>query len=263
MHSRVFFITILCLIVCSVSVPTASAQKVLKRPLQYVPADSVFVLPKGDQNIIMNIMAVAPFATPQPVSVSKADRQAAKRDLALGPDDERVFDRLPVFERTIYNARMLLLTGHSCYAELLEHAYFKRLPAALVDDGILPHSEREAAAQQLLDLTGTIFATDGRSDVYVNFFENCFARISMKKFRMLLDIVSGYPDSQMVKLRIDGLNAPNSQFALHIRVPEKGAPKKFYINGHEVIRPVYENGYFVIDRKWHNGEEVYFVLEEI
>lgn len=242
---------------------SASAQKLLRRPLQYVPADSVFVLPKGDHNVIMDIMAIAPFASPQPVIVTKVDRKAAKRDLALGPDDARPFDQLPVTERTIYDARMLLLTGYSRYAELPDKAYFASLPAALQDDGILPLSERQTAAQQLLDLTGTFLATDGKRDIYINIFENCVSRVKMKKFRVLLDMISGYPDSPMVKIRIDGLNPSTADFALHIRVPAAGAPTAYYINGHEVIRPVYRDGYIVIDRKWRNGEEVYFMLTNI
>lgn len=242
---------------------SAHAQKLLKRPLQYVPADSVFVLPKGDHNVIMDIMAIAPFASPQPIVVTKADRKAAKHDLALGPGDDRPYDHLSVTDRTMYDARMLLLTGDSRYATLPEHAYFTSLPAALQDDGILPIAERQTAAQQLLDLTGTFLATDGKRDIYVNIFENCVSRVKMKKFRVLLDMISDYPDSPMVKIRIDGLDPSTADFALHIRVPAEGAPTAYYINGHEVIRPVYRDGYFVLDRRWRNGEEVYFLLGEI
>lgn len=242
---------------------SAHAQKLLKRPLQYVPADSVFVLPKGDHNVIMDIMAIAPFASPQPIVVTKADRKAAKHDLALGPGDDRPYDHLSVTERTMYDARMLLLTGDSRYATLPEHAYFTSLPAALQDDGILPIAERQTAAQQLLDLTGTFLATDGKRDIYVNIFENCVSRVKMKKFRVLLDMISDYPDSPMVKIRIDGLDPSTADFALHIRVPAEGAPTAYFINGHEVIRPVYRDGYFVLDRTWRNGEEVYFLLGEI
>lgn len=242
---------------------SAHAQKLLKRPLQYVPADSVFVLPKGDHNVIMDIMAIAPFASPRPITVTKADRQAAKQELALASGVARPSDRLSVMERTMYEARMLLLTGDSRYAELPDKAYFTNLPVALQDDGLLPLSERQMAAQQLLDLTGTFLATDGKRDIYVNLFENCVSRVKMKKFRVLLDMISDYPDSPMVKIRIDGLDPSTADFALHIRVPSKGAPTAYYINGHEVIRPVYRDGYFVLDRKWRNGEEVYFLLGEI
>ena len=64
-------------------------------------------------------------------------------------------------------------------------------------------------------------------------------------------------------MRIDGLEESNTPFSLHIRIPEYGAASKYFINGHEIIRPVIENGYLVIDRKWHNGEEVYFILQEL
>lgn len=235
----------------------ASAQPLLKRALQYVPADSVFVLPRGDYNVIMRIMTVAPFASPQPIVATNADRSALRRSGAAAKTDT------PLMEQTVQSAKLLLLTGHSQHAELLDRSYFVHLPAALSDDGILPRSEREAAAQQLLNLTGTIIATDNKRAVYINLFENCVTRIHTKKFRMLLDMLSEYPDGPKVKLRIDGLERRDVPFALHIRVPATGAPDKYYLNGHEIIRPVVRDGYLVIDRKWHNGEEVYFLLNSL
>lgn len=241
---------------------TASAQTFLKRPLQFVPADSVFVLPRGDQNIIMDIMNVAPFIGPRPIIVTKAERKAAKQQ------GEDFLANITESERTYRSAQMLLLTGDGHYAEALNRGYFKTLRQGLKDDGILPAAEREAAAQQLLDLTGTIIATDQRHAVYVNLLENCVARVNTGKVRLLLDIISGYPDEAMVKLRIEGLDTPSKAnaksnlvpFALHIRLPEGAMPDKFFLNGHEIIRPVIVDGYLVIDRKWRNGEEVYFIL---
>lgn len=244
---------LLILLLCLISL-SASAQTLLKRPLQFVTPDSVFVLPRADHNVIMDIMAVAPFASPKTIVATKAERKEAKANGGVLPAPTTAF------ERTEHNAKMLLLTADARYAEELERNYFTTLPQALVDDGILPLSERQAAAQQLLNLTGTIIATDNARGIYVNVFENCVARVHTKKFRMLLDMISQYPDGPMVKLRIDGLDKNGTPFALHIRIPEHGAPDKYYINGHEIIRPVIANGYLVIDRKWRNGEEVYFVL---
>lgn len=237
-------------------------QQLRKRPLQYVSADSVFVLPKDNSSLIMDIMAVAPNIGPQPIVVTKADRKMGKQELAAtrGAVPAKV---LSLTARAEHHARMLLLTGNSSYAEVMDQAYFYSLRGALEDDGILPYSERKAAAQLLLNLTGTIFATDGNRNIYVNLFENCVARIHTKKFRLVLDVLSGYPDTPMVKFRIEGLDHPDTQFALHIRVPSKGAPDKFFVNGHEVLKPVLQDGYLVLDRKWHNGEEVYFVLKDI
>ena len=214
----------------------AMAQKVRKHPLVYVPADSVFVLPRPDRNIIMEIMEVAPFAHPTPITVSREDKTSPC------PDE-----------------KLLLLTGQGHYAESIEQRYFSILPQAL-HDPILPRSEREAAAQQLLDYTGTIYATDNRRDVYVNLFENCTSRIHTKKFRMLLDMISDFPESSQVKLRIGGLNGGTTPFTLHIRVPSWAAPTKYYVNGHEIIRPVITDGYLVISRQWRNNEEVFFRL---
>lgn len=250
------------LLLCLLSALSLSAQTLLKRPLLFVPADSIFVLPRGEQNVIMDIMNVAPFIGPQPIVATKADRKTVKRQ-----GDGFLAD-ITEAERTSRSAIMLLLTGNAHYAENLDRSYFTTLRTALIDDGITPLSTREAAAQQLLDLTGTLIATDGRRDIYVNLLENCVARINTGKVRFLLDIISDYPEEAMVKLRIEGLDLPRQSgtkssvvpFTLHIRLPEGRLPDRFFLNGHEIIRPVITDGYLVIDRSWRNGEEIYFIL---
>ena len=218
-----------------------SAQKLLKHPLTYVPADSVFVLPRADSNIIMDVMDVDFRLAPRPITVCKADRKAVRKGEV--PDE-----------------KLLLLTGQASYAASLEESYFHVLPHAIHDDGILPQSERTAAAQRILDLTGTVFALGGKKDVYVNFYENCCARINNGVLRLTLDVISEYPDGPQVKLRIGGLPSGTTPFCLHLRVPEWAITPQFHINGHEIIRPVTQDGYLVIDRKWRNNEEVFFYL---
>lgn len=232
----------------------ASAQNLLKRPLTYVPADSVFILPRGNHNVVMDIMAVAPFAAPCPILATKEDRKQAKKH-AL-PEDG------PLREQIYTNAKALLMTGNGSYAELLDDSYFRTFPHTLADETVYSLDQRQGAAQCLLDLTGCIIATDNDRQVYINLFENCATRVHTRRFRMLLDIISDYPDGPMVKLRINGLDRSNARFSLHIRVPQHGAADKYYVNGHEIIRPVFANGYLVIDREWRNGEEVYFILQQ-
>lgn len=242
MLKRFFFLLVALLLMLPLS-----AQKMLKRPLVFVPADSVFVLPKGEHNVIMDIMALDHTLCPQPITIEKADKKAFRKN-EQGQNSSRSL------------AKNFLLTGDAHYFESLEESYFRILPLALYD-GILPHSERIAAAQEFLNLTGSIIATDNKRDVYVNLFENCTTRVHTSKFRMLLDMISQYPEGQMVKLRIEGLPSGNTPFVLHIRIPQWAATPKFHINGHEIIRPVVSNGYLVIDRAWHNGEEVFFYLD--
>lgn len=218
-----------------------SAQRLLKHPLTYVPADSVFVLPRGESNIIMDVMAVDFRLAPQSITISRTDRKAVRKG-------------------EVTDEKLLLLTGHASYATSLEESYFNILPQAIHDEGILPYSERRAAAQRILDLTGTIFALGEKKDVYLNFFENCCARINNGVLRLTMDVISEYPDGPQVKLRMGGLPSGTTPFTLHIRVPEWAIMPKFHINGHEIIRPVIQDGYLVIDRKWRNNEEVFFYL---
>ncbi len=222
---------------------SASAQKMLKRPLAYVPADSVIVLPRGESNIIADIMAVDPYLNPKDIVLTKAEKKTAKKGHLLRYD------------------KMLLLTGEAVYADTLEERFFRLLPPA-INDGILPVPERQSAAQEALDLTGTIFATNGKDQVYVNFYENCTARITTKAVHFLLDVISEYPDGPEVKLRIGGLPAGQTAFSLHLRIPSWAEGQKFFINGREIVSPIIANGYLVVSRKWRNNEELFFYAKD-
>lgn len=222
-----------------------AATPLRKRPLTFVPADSVIILPRTQGSIILDIMAFNPYLTPHPIRATKADRRLARHPQVL--PDEKLF---------LYTAQA------QCFNDI-EKSYFNILPHALVDDGILPHEERIAAAGRLLDLTGTIVATDNKRDIYVNLFENCVTRVSTPSIRLVLDLISEYPEGEKVKIRIEGMNGEGlHRFTLHVRIPDWAETPTFLLNGRELIHPVIRDGYLVIDREWRNFEELFFLLRK-
>ena len=246
-----------CLLLLFALASEASGVKLLRRPLSFVPAEQVLVLPRDQQNIVFDIMAVDQFLAPRPTLVTDAERRSLKQWLKR-PDATTV-GAVP----SVSPQQFFLLTGHAERFDSIEHAYFHVLPGIIRNDS-LPLNVRHDAAQRFLDTIGTICATDGKDNVFVNLYENATANIQLEKFRLTLDIISEYPEGPLVKLRVGGLPEGQVPFTLRLRLQNPGAAlPTFHINGRPIPVPVTEDGYLVICRKWRNNEEVFFYAEPV
>ncbi len=235
----------------------ASGVKLLRRPLSFVPAEQVLVLPRDQQNIVFDIMAVDQFLAPRPTLVTDAERRSLRQWLKR-PDATTV-GAVP----SVSPQQFFLLTGHAERFDSIEHTYFHVLPGIIRNDS-LPLNVRIDAAQRFLNTVGNIVATDGRDNIYVNLYENATANIPLEKFTMTLDIISEYPNGPMVKLRVGGLPEGQHPLTLRLRLQHPGeASPTFHINGRPIPVPVTEDGYLVISRKWRNHEEVFFYTEPV
>lgn len=246
-----------CLLLLFALASEASGVKLLRRPLSFVPAEQVLVLPRDQQNIVFDIMAVDQFLAPRPTLVTDAERRSLKQWLKR-PDATTV-GAVP----SVSPQQFFLLTGHAERFDSIEHAYFHVLPGIIRNDS-LPLNVRHDAAQRFLDTVGNLIATDSKDNIYVNLYENATANIQLEKFTMTLDIISEYPDGPMVKLRVGGLPEGQVPFTLRLRLQNPGAAlPTFHINGRPIPVPVTEDGYLVISRKWRNHEEVFFYAEPV
>ena len=246
-----------CLLLLFALASEASGVKLLRRPLSFVPAEQVLVLPRDQQNIVLDIMAVDQFLAPRPTVVTDAERRSLKQWLKR-PDATTV-GAVP----SVSPQQFFLLTGHAERFDSIEHAYFHVLPGIIRNDS-LPLNVRHDAAQRFLDTIGNICATDGKDNVFVNIYENATANIQLEKFRLTLDIISEYPEGPLVKLRVGGLPDGQIPFTLRLRLQHPDAPlPAFHINGRPIPSPVVEDGFLVISRKWHNNEEIFFYTEPV
>lgn len=246
-----------CLLLLFALASEASGVKLLRRPLCFVPAEQVLVLPRDQQNIVFDIMAVDQFLAPRPTLVTDAERRSLRQWLKR-PDATTV-GAVP----SVSPQQFFLLTGHAERFDSIEHAYFHVLPGIIRNDS-LPLNVRHDAAQRFLDTIGNICATDGKDNVFVNLFENATANILLEKFRLTLDIISEYPDGPLVKLRVGGLPDGQIPFTLRLRLQHPDAPlPAFHINGRPIPSPVVEDGFLVISRKWRNNEEIFFYTEPV
>lgn len=246
-----------CLLLLFALASEASGVKLLRRPLSFVPAEQVLVLPRDQQNIVFDIMAVDQFLAPRPTLVTDAERRSLRQ--WLKQPDATTVGAVP----SVSPQQFFLLTGHAERFDSIEHAYFHVLPGIIRNDS-LPLKVRHDAAQRFLDTIGNICATDGKDNVFVNLFENATANIQLEKFRLTLDIISEYPDGPLVKLRVGGLPDGQIPFTLRLRLQHPDAPlPAFHINGRPIPSPVVEDGFLVISRKWRNNEEIFFYTEPI
>lgn len=246
-----------CLLLLFALASEASGVKLLRRPLSFVPAEQVLVLPRDQQNIVFDIMAVDQFLAPRPTLVTDAERRSLKQWLKR-PDATTV-GAVP----SVSPQQFFLLTGHAERFDSIEHAYFHVLPGIIRNDS-LPLNVRHDAAQRFLDTIGNICATDGKDNVFVNIYENATANIQLEKFRLTLDIISEYPEGPLVKLRVGGLPDGQIPFTLRLRLQHPDAPlPAFHINGRPIPSPVVEDSFLVISRKWRNNEEIFFYTEPI
>lgn len=246
-----------CLLLLFALASEASGVKLLRRPLSFVPAEQVLVLPRDQQNIVFDIMAVDQFLAPRPTLVTDAERRSLRQWLKR-PDATTV-GAVP----SVSPQQFFLLTGHAERFDSIEHAYFHVLPGIIRNDS-LPLNVRYDAAQRFLDTIGNICATDGKDNVFVNLFENATANIQLEKFRLTLDIISEYPEGPLVKLRVGGLPDGQIPFTLRLRLQHPDAPlPTFHINGRPIPSPVVEDGFLVISRKWRNNEEIFFYTEPV
>ena len=246
-----------CLLLLFALASEASGVKLLRRPLSFVPAEQVLVLPRDQQNIVFDIMAVDQFLAPRPTLVTDAERRSLKQWLKR-PDATTV-GAVP----SVSPQQFFLLTGHAERFDSIEHAYFHVLPGIIRNDS-LPLNVRHDAAQRFLDTIGNICATDGKDNVSVNIYENATANIQLEKFRLTLDIISEYPEGPLVKLRVGGLPDGQIPFTLRLRLQHPDAPlPAFHINGRPIPSPVVEDSFLVISRKWRNNEEIFFYTEPV
>ena len=246
-----------CLLLLFALASEASGVKLLRRPLSFVPAEQVLVLPRDQQNIVFDIMAVDQFLAPRPTLVTDAERRSLRQWLKR-PDATTV-GAVP----SVSPQQFFLLTGHAERFDSIEHAYFHVLPGIIRNDS-LPLNVRHDAAQRFLDTIGNICATDGKDNVFVNIYENATANIQLEKFRLTLDIISEYPEGPLVKLRVGGLPDGQIPFTLRLRLQHPDAPlPAFHINGRPIPSPVVEDSFLVISRKWRNNEEIFFYTEPV
>ena len=195
-----------------------------------------------------------------------------------------------------WNQRMNLLTGEAKYIDVLERSLYN---GAL--DGLSLSGDRffygnplassgknyrrewfgtaccpSNIARLILSLGDYIY-TKNETGIWVNLFVGSETKVNLGKNEVGVKMVTGYPLDGFVKIAVS--TKKSLAFTLHIRRPgwssgtvvpgnlyqyavssAAPSPVAIFVNGIPVTAKE-ENGYFIIDRVWKNGDVVDYKME--
>ena len=257
----------------------------LKKPLAFIPSDSVMTWGDDRSDFRATALTVAPDVQTRPVMLKSEDLKRYKKDVAIWEDEilpnlnilgglGAVGDMslvLPTTKMVPLAGKLFLQTADASYMEVLERAAYNAFMAILSPGDL--NFEKHVTAQATMDLSGMIYAADAEG-LYVNFYTNSSTRIKTDRLNFVIDQLTGMPHSNRVKIRLTGLKKGKQPIVLRLRMPSwaygempkcmpfalAGTPEnlpKIYVNGREETYQL-EKGYLVISRLWNSGDEVYF-----
>lgn len=228
------------------------------------PADEVQIYAVGLANFRVEALNVDPGLTSRPFSYDHLSRKEGK---ALAESWRRNFAPalVPSGAADAYaaagalNAAVYLWTqtGLADYAEAVETLLFNVLTASLRYPRDLV--ERHVAASALLNGVGAAFGSDDEA-VYVNYYIGSGAHVSDARRDLRLDVLTALPADGRVRVRVHGMAANGTRECLRLRLPSwAGTCPTVRVNGRETDVCLVR-GYIEIERRWNNGDEVFFEL---
>ncbi len=272
-----------CSFVASFLCIAVGAQTPLKTPLNYVSADSIVVWGGGICDFRLVAYSVDDKLTPKPTAAPDASFRKNMKEW------EDVW--LPMLTPAGFSSpsqpsvnptqcqRMLELaaalfqqSGHADFMEATERTLLNDLLHCVFTAPTVS-MERHIAAQTLLDAMGSVYATD-EEGLYINLFMNSTARIRTPHFRCVVDQLTAFPFESRLRVRLSSL--PHNSYPLKVRlrrplwacdttinhekwrvvVSQDRQTCVPLVNGREILQLYEDDGYFVIDRRWNNGDEI-------
>jgi uncharacterized protein len=174
--------------------------------------------------------------------------------------------------------RLLLATGESRYADLIERTVLNAVGAAVSADGrrffyVNPLQRREDHYEgddrgrrrewfscaccppnimRLLASLDHYLATTAGDVLYVQQFTEATLEADLAGGTLQVAMTSGYPWTGTVSLEVR--SAPPGACALGVRVPEWSRDARFTVNGSQAAPDPARRGYFVVRRHWMPGD---------
>ncbi len=174
--------------------------------------------------------------------------------------------------------RMLLATGESKYADLIERALYNGVGAAISADGqrffyVNPlrrrddHYEEDDPGRRnewfscaccppnimrLMASLGHYLATTAGDVLYVHQFAGASLGANLGGGTLRVDMTSGYPWLGQVDLQVR--SAPPGDCGLAVRIPGWCRDARFVVNGSPVTPDPADRGYLTVRRHWMPGD---------
>ena len=255
-----------------------------KRPLHFVPADSVMTWGYDGTDFRLMALATDSTLTSHTVRLTRRDWKARRSlpqqwEQRVRRERSRLLADAPMLAAAALHeaARIWLLTGQAWHFDLVEHLIYSTLIPAVSTDTLPAHSmPRWMAAQALIDAPGMLMGYDG-DDLWLNFYTNATTRVHTATRSYMLDLITDMPRQGQVRLRFMHLKE-GKPFTIHLRMPHwavqrdhplappvaadaQRAMPAIYVSGHEWDNVVPDaDGYIHLTRSWRSGDEVYFTL---
>jgi uncharacterized protein len=174
--------------------------------------------------------------------------------------------------------RLLLATGESRYADLIERALYNGVGASIATDGqrffyVNPlqrradHYEEDDPGRRrewfscaccppnimrLLASLGHYVATTAGDVLYLHQFTGASIAANLPGGVFRVDMTSGYPWSGAVEVQVR--EAPAGGCGLALRIPGWSRDARFSLNGSPVVPDPADRGYLVVRRDWQPGD---------
>ena len=247
---------LLLLFIFCASVASLPAQKLLKKAKSYVPVDSIAFLTADKTNLLVAAWSTDSLAKLHHPSVTRSEARNILRRRAKG--NRSIHKKVPPQYLPFFSAarridEIAATLPWTANGRLADNAESLLLNEILM--GLERKPSEHACAEALLQGALMTYMTD-EEGIYVNLFQNCIAHIVTNELDLTLDQMTDMPFFPRVKLRLSGIPR-DTKLKLRLRKPSwQTTPTTLYVNGHETEVKV-ENGYFVIERLWKSGDEVY------
>lgn len=227
--------------------------------LHFLSADSVVTWDNDAANLRNTALQASPHLRAQQISATRDElpalQTAWEKQMQKG---DAMYSAYNVARNFTLAAQLLALTADAQYALAMEHLIYGPALEAAMSPTL--NAEKITAAQTLLNAVGTLYATQGDT-VYVNLYSNSTSLISHSEGEFQLDLITGMPFHERIKLRLSRTTNPQGlKITFCLRLPygewnDETFP--IYCNGHETPYRI-EKGYAVITNTWHSGYEIYF-----
>jgi DUF1680 family protein len=174
----------------------------------------------------------------------------------------------------MWNWRMLLITGESRFADLMERTLYNGVLSGLALDGkhffyMNPLLSRGDYTRQewyscaccppnlmrTVASLGQYMTTHDASGIQIHLYNSATIRTELGEGRTVeLAMETDYPWQGQVKIAIQ--ESAESAWQLRLRIPEWCPNPTLAINGEVIQHPTRESGYMVLDRVWKPGDSI-------
>jgi len=186
------------------------------------------------------------------------------------PNETAYAETCATIANFMWNYRMLLVSGESRFADIMELCLYNGILSGISIDGkeyfyVNPLADRGSHRRQrwfacaccppniartITSIPGYMYSTSSEG-IWVNLYASNTSEFDINGSKVVLEERTDYPWNGLVEFKIN----TDSQFTIFLRKPVWSREFSISINGEE-IEPTLEKGYILINRKWQRGDTI-------